>query len=89
MFVSLSSLFNYAFIVGSTIVIQIATGLLLFTYYDCDLLTAYDSIQFLFRNVSFMWLSRLLHINLVCFIFLFVYCHVFKAVLLYSSKILA
>jgi ubiquinol-cytochrome c reductase cytochrome b subunit len=64
--------------------LQIATGIFLAMYYKPGEATAFDSIEYLMREVEWGWLIRYAHSTGASFFFIVVYLHMFRA-LLYGS----
>lgn len=79
--VSLSSWFNFGFLSGFSIAIQVITGFFLACYYDSNSEFAYDSLQFVVRELNFMWCTRFVHANMASATFLYIYLHIAKALL--------
>lgn len=76
--------YNFGSILGISLVIQIASGLFLAMYYIPHINYAFNSIEYIMREVPYGWLIRYLHANGASFFFIAVYIHIFKS-LLYSS----
>jgi len=76
--------FSFGFLCGLFLVIQIVTGVLLTMFYVPHVLLAFDSIQFVMREVNYGFLLRYLHLSGASFFFLVIYVHMAKA-LFYSS----
>jgi len=62
-------------LLGLTLVIQIITGLLLATRYVGGS-SAFDSVIYIFQDVNYGWLVRLLHSTIASFFFFFLYLHI-------------
>lgn len=74
---------NYGSLLGVTLALQIVRGLLLASrYVRSD--QSFDSVVFIFQDVSYGWLIRLLHSTVASFFFLFVYFHIARG-LYYGS----
>lgn len=78
MSLNLTIMFNFGFVLGLFIVVQVISGFVLLTFYCPSLIDAFDSIQFLFRECSLCFILKLLHVNFSSLIFLLLYIHVFK-----------
>lgn len=76
--------FSFGFLSGLFLIIQIVTGVLLTMFYVPHVLLAFDSIQFVMREVNYGFLLRYLHLSGASFFFLVIYVHMAKA-LFYSS----
>lgn len=70
--------FNVGFMLGVAFITQIVTGLFLATAFLADSEHAYDSIQFLTRNITSCWVFRFVHVNGASVIFILLYLHLFK-----------
>jgi ubiquinol-cytochrome c reductase cytochrome b subunit len=80
--------FNFWYYFGSlaglVLVIQILTGIFLTMHYKPGEATAFDSIEFIMREVEWGWLIRYMHSTGASFFFIVVYLHMFRA-LMYGS----
>jgi ubiquinol-cytochrome c reductase cytochrome b subunit len=80
--------FNIWYFFGSlalvVLVLQLVTGIFLTMFYKPGEATAFDSVQFIMREVDYGWLIRYLHSTGASFFFIVVYLHMFRA-LLYGS----
>ncbi|MFZ0009835.1 MAG: cytochrome bc complex cytochrome b subunit [Steroidobacteraceae bacterium] len=80
--------FNIWYFFGSlallVLVLQLVTGIFLTMFYKPGEATAFDSVQFIMREVPWGWLLRYLHSTGASFFFIVVYLHMFRA-LLYGS----
>jgi ubiquinol-cytochrome c reductase cytochrome b subunit len=66
------------------LVLQLVTGIFLTMFYKPGETTAFDSVQFIMREVDYGWLIRYLHSSGASFFFIVVYLHMFRA-FLYGS----
>lgn len=82
--------FNFWYYFGSLalfmLVNQLITGIFLTMNYNPSAEGAFDSIEYIMREVSFGWLLRYLHAIGASFFFIVVYLHMFRAVLYGSYK---
>jgi ubiquinol-cytochrome c reductase cytochrome b subunit len=80
--------FNFWYFFGSlalvVLVLQLVTGIFLTMFYKPGEATAFDSVQFIMREVDYGWLIRYLHSSGASFFFIVVYLHMFRA-FLYGS----
>lgn len=80
--------FNFWYFFGSlaiaVLLLQILSGIWLTMSYSPDSLGAFDSVEYIMRDVSFGWFLRYLHSTGASFFFLVVYLHMFRA-FLYGS----
>jgi len=80
--------FNVWYYFGSlalvVLVLQLITGIFLTMFYKPGETTAFDSVQFIMREVDYGWLIRYLHSSGASFFFIVVYLHMFRA-FLYGS----
>ena len=63
---------------------QLATGIVLAMYYKPGEVTAFDSVEYIMREVPWGWLIRYLHSTGASAFFIVVYAHMFRS-LLYGS----
>jgi ubiquinol-cytochrome c reductase cytochrome b subunit len=68
------------------LVIQLVTGIFLTMHYKVGETTAFDSVEYIMREVPFGWLLRYLHSTGASFFFIVVYLHMFRAMLYGSYK---
>jgi ubiquinol-cytochrome c reductase cytochrome b subunit len=68
------------------LVIQLLTGIFLTMHYKVGELTAFDSVEYIMREVPFGWLLRYMHSTGASFFFIVVYLHMFRALLYGSYK---
>merc|ERR1711965_1202565 len=80
----INSFWNFGFLLGSAVAIQLVTGLLLALYYTSEINSAYFSVFFLIREVYFGWLLRFFHSSGASFVFVFVFIHLARG-LFYGS----
>ena len=80
--------FNFWYFFGSLAVLvlvnQFATGIMLTINYKPDADLAFDSVEFIMRDVEWGWLMRYMHSTGASALFIVVYLHMFRG-LLYSS----
>ncbi len=80
--------FNFWYFFGSLalliLVIQIVSGIFLTMNYKPDAERAFDSVEYIMRDVSYGWLIRYIHSTGASAFFAVVYLHMFRA-LLYGS----
>ena len=80
--------FNFWYFFGSLallmLVIQILSGIFLAMHYKPTAETAFASVEYIMRDVSWGWLIRYLHSTGASFFFIVIYLHMFRA-LLYGS----
>src|SRR5580692_5331283 len=82
--------FNIWYYFGSlallVLVMQLLTGIFLTMFYKVGATSAFDSVEFIMREVSFGWLMRYLHSTGASAFFLVVYLHMYRAMLYGSYK---
>ena len=80
--------FNFWYIFGSlamlVLVIQIVTGIFLVMHYKPDAAKAFESVEYIMREVPFGWLVRYIHSTGASLFFVVIYLHMFRG-LLYGS----
>jgi quinol-cytochrome oxidoreductase complex cytochrome b subunit len=75
---SLTYFWNFGSLALFALVIQFITGIFLTFWYIPNIEDAFNSVEFILREVRQGWFIRYLHANGASFFFLVVYCHVFK-----------
>ncbi|MEZ5658927.1 MAG: cytochrome bc complex cytochrome b subunit [Burkholderiaceae bacterium] len=80
--------FNFWYFFGSlamlVLVIQIVTGIFLVMHYKPDAAKAFDSVEYIMREVPWGWLVRYMHSTGASAFFVVVYLHMFRG-LMYGS----
>jgi ubiquinol-cytochrome c reductase cytochrome b subunit len=80
--------FNFWYFFGSlallVLVIQIVTGIFLTMHYKPDAAKAFESVEYIMRDVPYGWLIRYMHSTGASAFFVVVYLHMFRG-LLYGS----
>merc|ERR1711904_441739 len=71
---------NFGFLLGVAIILQIVTGIFLALHYTSDLNSAYFSVFFLIREVYYGWCLRYFHSSGASFVFLFLFLHIARAI---------
>lgn len=81
---NLSYWWNFGFLAGFVLVLQLVTGIFLAMHYKADSGLAFDSIQHIMRDVSYGWLLRYMHSTGASAFFIVVYVHMART-LYYGS----
>merc|ERR1712243_239669 len=76
---------NFGFLLGVAIILQIITGIFLALHYTSDLNSAYFSLFFIIREVFYGWCLRYFHSSGASFVFLFLFLHLGRA-MFYDSN---
>ena len=82
----INSFYNFGFLLGITIILQIITGISLNLHYTSDLNDTYYSIFFIIREIYYGYYLRYLHSNGASFIFIFIFLHLSRSIF-YNSYI--
>ncbi len=75
---------NFGFLAGFVLVLQLATGIFLAMYYKPDVNMAFDSVQHIMRDVNYGWLLRYIHSTGASAFFVVIYIHMART-LYYAS----
>jgi len=82
--------FNFLYFFGSlallVFILQIVTGIFLTMNYKPDAKLAFDSVEYIMRDVSWGWLIRYMHSTGASAFFIVVYLHMFRALFYGSFK---
>ncbi len=82
--------FNFWWYFGSlsmlVLALQIVTGIWLTMYYKPDAKLAFDSVEYIMRDVNWGWLIRYLHSTGASAFFIVVYLHMFRGLIYGSFK---
>jgi ubiquinol-cytochrome c reductase cytochrome b subunit len=76
----------FGFIAVVVLVIQLVTGIFLTMFYKAGETTAFDSVQYIMREVDFGWLIRYMHSTGASAFFLVIYLHMYRGLLYGSYK---
>jgi ubiquinol-cytochrome c reductase cytochrome b subunit len=83
---NINYMYNFGFLAGAALMIQIITGIVLAMHYSAHTSVAFDSVEHIMRNVNSGWLLRYLHMNGASFFFIVVYFHIFRGLYYGSYK---
>ena len=72
---NLSYWWNFGFLAGFVLVLQVATGVFLAMHYKADAGLSFDSVQHIMRDVNYGWLLRFMHATGASAFFLVIYIH--------------
>ena len=82
--------FNWMYFFGSlallVLVIQIVTGIFLVMHYKPDAAKAFESVEYIMRDVPWGWLVRYMHSTGASAFFVVVYLHMFRGMIYGSYK---
>lgn len=81
---NLSYWWNFGFLAGFVLVLQVATGIFLAMHYKADIALSFDSIQHIMRDVNYGWLLRYLHSTGASAFFFVIFIHMART-LYYGS----
>lgn len=82
--VNFNIFWNFGFLAGIFLAIQILSGFFLTMFYTPHIDYAFDSIEHIMRDVNYGWFIRYMHSNGASFFFLVVYIHMLRG-LYYNS----
>ncbi len=83
---NLNYLWNFGSVAGTFFIIQVITGIWLTMYYKPTGSLAFDSVEYIMREVNYGWLIRYLHAIGPTFIFLAIYIHIGRGIYYGSYK---
>ncbi len=75
---NLNYFWNFGFLAGLCLIIQIVTGIVLAMHYAGDARLAFDSTEHIMRDVNWGWLMRYTHANGASAFFAVIYLHIFR-----------
>jgi quinol-cytochrome oxidoreductase complex cytochrome b subunit len=81
---NLSYAWSFGSLAGICLVTQMISGIFLAMHYTPDVNMAFDSVEYIMRDVKNGWLIRYIHSNGASMFFIVVYCHIFRG-LYYGS----
>nr|WMV00241.1 cytochrome b [Kikihia sp. 'westlandica north'] len=83
---NLSYWWNFGFVLGLCLMIQIMTGLFLSMHYNANIMNAFESLSHICRDVNYGWILRVIHANGASLFFICVYMHVGRGLYYGSFK---
>nr|WMV00523.1 cytochrome b [Kikihia sp. 'acoustica'] len=83
---NLSYWWNFGFVLGLCLTIQILTGLFLSMHYNANIMNAFESLSHICRDVNYGWILRVIHANGASLFFMCVYLHVGRGLYYGSFK---
>ena len=81
---NLSYWWNFGFLAGFILVLQMVSGIFLAMHYKPDIHLAFDSVQYIMRDVNYGWLLRYMHAIGASAFFIVIYIHMART-LYYGS----
>lgn len=84
--INLTYAWSFGSLAGLCLVIQIISGIFLATHYTPNMKLAFNSIQYIMRDIPYGWFIRYTHANGASMFFIIVYIHLFRG-LYYGSYI--
>ena len=78
--INLNYWWNYGVLAFFCLFLQLITGVFLSMNYTSDALTAFQSVEYIMRDINYGWLLRYLHSNGASFFFIIVYIHIFRSI---------
>nr|WMV00361.1 cytochrome b [Maoricicada mangu] len=83
---NLSYWWNFGFVLGLCLMIQIFTGLFLSMHYNANIMSAFESLSHICRDVNYGWFLRIIHANGASLFFICIYLHVGRGLYYGSYK---
>nr|YP_009742417.1 cytochrome b [Caloptilia theivora]QID90527.1 cytochrome b [Caloptilia theivora] len=77
---NISIWWNFGSLLGLCLMTQILTGLFLTMYYTANIELAFNSVDYICRNMNYGWLIRTLHANGASFFFICIYFHIGRGI---------
>nr|QSL98483.1 cytochrome b [Mileewa alara] len=84
--INLSLWWNFGVILGTCLIIQMITGVMLSMHYTANIEMAFNSISHISRNVNYGWMMRTLHSNGASLFFICLYLHTGRGIYYGSYK---
>ena len=83
---NLNYVYNFGFLAGIALMLQIVTGLFLTMQYTCHVDMSFDSVERIMRDVNYGWLMRYTHAVGASMFFVVVYLHIARGLFFGSYK---
>jgi ubiquinol-cytochrome c reductase cytochrome b/c1 subunit len=77
---NITYVWNFGFLAGVCLVIQLITGIAVAMHYAPHVALAFDSVEHIMRDVNYGWVLRYLHANGASMFFIVVYAHIFRGI---------
>nr|QZZ18348.1 cytochrome b [Sobrala sp. SL-2021a] len=84
--INLSAWWNFGVLLGTCLLMQLITGILLSMHYTADIEMAFNSISHISRDVNYGWLMRTMHANGASLFFICIYIHTGRGIYYGSYK---
>jgi len=85
--ININYMYNFGSLLGFFLIIQIISGIFLAFYYIAHIDIAFDSIEYIMREVPYGYLVRYIHANGAALFFVMVYIHIARGLMYGSYKI--
>lgn len=82
--IALTYAWSFGALAGACLIIQFISGILLSIHYTSNIELAFDSVEYIMRDVPNGWLIRYVHANGASMFFIVIYAHIFRG-LYYGS----
>jgi ubiquinol-cytochrome c reductase cytochrome b subunit len=82
--IALTYAWSFGALAGVCLIIQFISGILLSIHYTANIELAFDSVEYIMRDVPNGWLIRYIHANGASMFFIVIYAHIFRG-LYYGS----
>ncbi len=76
---NLTSWWNFGFLAGFVLILQIISGIFLAMHYKPDSVLAFDSVEHIMRSVNYGWLIRYMHSTGASAFFAIIYIHMARS----------
>ncbi len=83
---NLNYFWNFGVLAGAALMIQIITGIVLAMHYAANVNVAFNSVEYIMRDVNAGWFIRYAHMNGASMFFIVVYLHIFRGLYYGSYK---
>jgi len=83
---NLNYFWNFGFLAGLALMIQIVSGIVLAMHYAANGGVAFDSVEHIMRDVNSGWFIRYAHATGASFFFIVIYVHIFRGLYFGSYK---
>jgi ubiquinol-cytochrome c reductase cytochrome b subunit len=83
---NLNYMWNFGFMAGFFLLLQIVTGIILAMHYAANAGVAFDSVEHIMRDVNWGWMLRYAHANGASAFFIVIYLHIFRGFYFSSYK---
>nr|QLO81937.1 cytochrome b [Leptopilina syphax] len=86
--ININLMWNFGFLLGMCLSVQILSGIFLTMYYNSSVDLAFESVIHIIHDVNYGWVIRLIHMNGASFFFICLFMHIGRGLYMSSYKMI-